>query len=74
MKYLLDDTKLTFGKYKGSTPNEIANDNPSYIVWLFDNLDTKFCTKKLRNACEDVSESSYEDSKGEDSYYGLDGW
>lgn len=45
---------MTFGKHERETPNEIAKDNPSYIVWLFDNLDTKYCTKKLRDSCEGV--------------------
>jgi len=75
MKHLLDDTSLTFGKHKGSTPNEIAGHTPSYIVWLFDNLDTKFCTKKLRDACEEISsESDWNDEKDMDTFYNFDGW
>lgn len=35
----LDDTPLKFGKYRGSTPNEIlenyGSDGASYIVWMF---------------------------------------
>ena len=29
-----DDLPLTFGKYKGKTPNQIAEVDPSYIVWM----------------------------------------
>lgn len=29
-----DSQPLPFGKYKGRTPDEIAEDDPSYIVWL----------------------------------------
>lgn len=33
------DTKpLRFGKYKGSTPEEIAKRDPEYVIWLFENV------------------------------------
>ena len=28
---------MTFGKHKGSTLDEIASQDPSYIIWLTDN-------------------------------------
>mgnify|MGYP007037361785 CR=1 FL=1 len=28
---------MTFGKYKGMTLADIADENPSYIIWLTDN-------------------------------------
>ena len=34
----LDHTPLTFGKYKGQTPDEISEHDPSYIVWLYNNI------------------------------------
>ena len=75
MLKLLDDTPLTFGKYNGETPNEVANNDPQYIVWLFDNLNTKFCTEKLRDVCEEVTIGiDWNDDKDMDDYYGLDGW
>lgn len=53
----LDDSPLTFGKYKGKTPNEIGDYSPSYIVWMYDNIEQKHCTKDLRDLCEqDVRE------------------
>jgi len=71
---LLDDRELTFGKYKGDTPNEIALEDPQYLMWMYDNLNTKFCTKGLRNACEDTSYDSWEDEKEIDGIFGYDGW
>ncbi len=71
---LIDDTKLTFGKHSGSTPNEIADGDPNYIVWLYDNLDTKFCSRRLRQYCEDISCDSWEVEKEIDSEFGYDGW
>lgn len=48
----IDDTPLKFGKYRGYTPNEIAEKDPKYIVWAFENLDTKPCSKDLYKCCE----------------------
>lgn len=73
MKQLLDDTPLTFGKHEGETPNELAGCDPQYIVWLFDNLDNKHCTKRLRDACEDAAMDS-EEERELDFYYGMNGW
>ena len=70
----IDDTPLTFGKYEDKTPNEIAHIDPSYVVWLYDNLEKKFCSAELRDMCEEAKYESYEDGKEEDMYYGLDGW
>lgn len=48
----IDDVPLSFGKHKGESPNEIAQEDPGYIVWIYDNIDPKPCTKDLRDACE----------------------
>lgn len=48
----LDDTPLTFGKYKGKTPNEIGDIQPSYLMWLYENIEPKVCSKDLYTACE----------------------
>jgi len=71
---LLDDTELTFGKYKGETPNEIAEEDPQYLMWMYDTLNTKFCTKKLRDQCEDCSLESWEADKEADEFHGFDGF
>ena len=68
----LDNKPLTFGKYEGETPNEIAEHNPQYIVWMYDNLDYKNCTLDLRNECEEMH--SFEDEKEMDNDFGFDGW
>jgi hypothetical protein len=47
----LDDQKLTFGKHKFRTPHEIAEDDPSYIVWLYENINPKVVSKSLYIAC-----------------------
>ena len=60
---MLDETPLTFGKYKGKTPEEIAEIDESYIVWLYENVEPKKCSKQLYLACEmDIRE--YEDLSG----------
>jgi len=71
---MIDETPLTFGKYRDETPNDIAEEDPQYLVWLYDTLKTKFCTKKLRNECEDFVEDSWEDEKEMDNFYEHDGW
>lgn len=73
MKQLLDDKPLTFGKLAGNTPNQIAAVEPSYIVWLCENLDKKVCTDKLYKECKAVVED-YEEEKELDEYYEYNGW
>lgn len=48
----LDNTQLTFGKYKGHTPEEVSVIDPSYVVWMFDNIKPAKCSKELRDGCE----------------------
>jgi len=74
MKHLLNDTPLPFGKYNGKTPVEIAADDPGYIVWMYDTLDNKFCTKELRDVCEEAYNEDWVEEKDLDNFYGFDGW
>ena len=68
-----DHTPLTFGKYKGKTPEEIAEYDPSYVVWMYDNVSGPPCSKVLRDDCKkDVRE--YEADKADDQLFGLDGY
>jgi hypothetical protein len=54
---MLDATPLTFGKYKGKTPDQVCEGDPSYIVWMYENVDPKPCSKDLYEACMiDMSE------------------
>ena len=48
----LDHTPLTKGKYKGKTPNAVADIDPAYVVWMYDNWNPKPCSKLLRDACD----------------------
>lgn len=47
----LDHTPLDFGKYRGKTPNEVAEINPGYIVWMFENVDRETCSQLLYLEC-----------------------
>lgn len=69
----IDEIRLSFGKYKGLTPHEVAEIDPSYVVWMHTTVNPAPCSKELRLACEqDVRE--YEEEKKQDLYYGFDGW
>ncbi len=46
----IDDVPLAFGKYKGKTPNEIAEIDNSYIIWLHENVPAAV-SKDLAEAC-----------------------
>ena len=48
---LLDHTPLCFGKYKGRTPSDVAEFDPSYIVWLGENCPGT-CSAALVRDCE----------------------
>ena len=53
----MDELPLTFGKYKGQTPEKITEHDPSYIVWLNENVRPQRVSKELAEACEwDVRE------------------
>ena len=49
----LDHTPLTFGKYQGRTPDHVAEEDPAYIVWMYDNLRhaRNTCSQLLADAC-----------------------
>ena len=56
---LLDKTPLTFGKHKGRTPEEITDLDPGYIVWMYENISPKKCTRGLYLACEEEDPRDY---------------
>ena len=68
-----DHTPLPFGKYKGKTPEEIAEIDGSYVVWMFENVKPPPCSKELAEACE-ADEREDEEEWGAGGYYGIDGW
>jgi len=52
----IDDTPLTFGKYKGQTPNELActKDGRSYLLWAFPEVQNKdTCSRELYDAIKE---------------------
>jgi uncharacterized protein (DUF3820 family) len=63
----VDIIPLSFGKYEGKTPKEVAEIDEGYIVWMYDNVTPKYCTKELRDYCEmDIREQ--EDIINENRY------
>ena len=58
----LDHTPLTFGRYKGLTPNEVSARDPNWLVWAYSNVkNKKVCSKLLCDACEaESTEFDYE--------------
>ena len=52
-----DDTPLAFGKHKGKSPSMIADTDPDYILWLYEDTDTNAVSEELYEACaNDISE------------------
>lgn len=61
---LLDKTYLNFGRYRGRSPEQIARIDPGYIVWLYDNVEPKRCSRELALDCE----SAVDDNEDADRY------
>ncbi len=49
----LDKTPLTFGKYRGLSPDEISETDPGYIVWMYNTVKPKKCSNWLASVCKD---------------------
>jgi hypothetical protein len=57
----LDNQPLTFGKYKGQTPNQLLEEEHlSYILWMYENVKAPTCSSQL-----------YEEAKQELEKYAL---
>ncbi len=73
-----DDIQLTFGKYKGRSPEDISEYDPGYIVWLVKNVDANICSKALYEYClRETRRSNDFDSELEhatDKHFEQDGW
>ena len=55
----IDEQPLTFGKYQGITPEQMAEKDPEYILWLYDSMKEKLCSRPLRELCAmDIRESA----------------
>lgn len=47
-----DATPLTFGKYRGLTPDYVAEKDPSYIVWAYGTITNRVvCSFPLAKKC-----------------------
>lgn len=66
---MLDHTPIKQGKYKGQTPDQISDHDPSYVVWMYANWNPKPCSKLLAEACQlDMNEDSEDDTGVPDTY------
>lgn len=55
----MDDKQLGFSKYPFKTPNQIADEDPKYIIWLYKEHSSgkKLVSQSLYTACQmDVHE------------------
>lgn len=49
----LDHSPLTFGKYKGKTPDQVSSIDSGWLVWAYENVTNKtVCSKLLYNECK----------------------
>jgi len=65
----IDSEPLRFGKYPGKTPDEIADEDPSYIIWMFESIKNPPCSKFLYECCKWDSEDS-PDLRDMDDFFG----
>jgi hypothetical protein len=49
----IDDVPIGFGKYTFNTPNQIADKDPRYLVWAYENtvIGKKSISRELYNSC-----------------------
>lgn len=56
-----DTSPLVFGKYKGKTPEQVAEIDPSYVVWMYETVKPAPCSTALYDACRmDIDEGDAE--------------
>lgn len=68
-----DKTPLWFGKYKGLTPEKVAEEDPQYVVWMFENIKPQPCSLDLYRAAElDVQEEESEGYDPDLNFFGQD--
>ena len=64
----LDHTPLPFGKYKGKTPDEVSEDDPGYIKWVYENIKPKKCSQWLYEVCVNQMTEDDDDDDTEELY------
>lgn len=52
----LDHTPLKFGQYKGQTPSQIAEHDPSYLIWVAENHAHHVVSDALVRSCQEDGE------------------
>lgn len=57
----IDELPLAFGKYAGKTPSELVAEDPSYVVWMYDNVRPRPCSSKLYDIAVDASDEELSD-------------
>jgi hypothetical protein len=65
----VDDTPLSFGRYRGQTPEEIVRRDPQYVLWLYE-THPRLVSRQLYLAadseveeeCDEVEELHLDDS------------
>lgn len=57
----LDKRILTFGKYRGHTPNEVADMDYRYIIWMYETVKPCPCSRSLYLACRDIADEYADD-------------
>ena len=50
----IDNQPLTFGRYTGKTPKEVAELDAAYVVWMYDTIKPPKCSKGLRDHCREA--------------------
>lgn len=62
----IDKEPVRFGKHIGKTPTQIAEEDPSYLIWAYETFTTqKPCSKDLYEACLlDEADASYDPIDG----------
>ena len=68
----LDHSRLTFGKYKRLTPDEVSEDDPSYIKWMYENIKPKKCSQWLYEVC--VNQMAEDDDDDTAELYPNENW
>lgn len=58
---LLDRTNMPFGKYKGVSPERIARYDPGYVLWLYNTLSPRRCSRALALDCEAAIQDAADD-------------
>lgn len=55
VEYSVDDDQLTFGKYRGQTPNQVYKTDPGWLIWAHKTVTNRVtCTQELVDKCAET--------------------